>query len=261
MELKQETKQGFDISLSVASNMEKLTITNDKTYSMVAEGIKTIKKEFKKQDAARKSLVKPLNDHVKFINDQFKPVTEELSRVEKILKSKVAEYDAEKERKRREAERIAREKAEAERRKKEEAARQQREKEEKARREAEELKRKAQAEADEKKRLALLKESKKQEVKAENASNMAIVNESMAENIEAPKIKKEQVTKGVSFVTVYKAVIESKEAFIKECVERGDFYYLDINESLLNRELQASQGMKKWSGIKVDKSTSTRVRS
>jgi len=260
MELTQETKQAFDVSLSVAANMQKLQITDDKGYLMVAEGIKTIKREYKKQEGIRVALVKPLNDHVKFINNQFKPVMGELSRAEDVLKNKVAAYNAELEKKRKEAERIAREKADAERRKKEEAARIQREKEEKERKAAEELKRKAEAEADAKKKADLLKQSKREEIKADNAGNQALVYESMAEQIKEPIIKQEPAAKGVSFVTTYSAVVEDKAAFIRQCVERGQFEYLEIKIALLTKEANQTKGARSWAGVKVVSGTSTKVR-
>ncbi len=72
----------------------------------------------KRVEAMRTSLVKPLNDHVGFINDGFRPLGGELARLEGITKKKILDYQAEREQRAREEHRrkveAARLKAEAE---------------------------------------------------------------------------------------------------------------------------------------------------
>jgi hypothetical protein len=72
-----------------------------------------VKAQLRKAEDARKALVKPLNDHVKWINQQFKDATEDLRQADEVGRFKIQGYE-------RERARLAREEAERRRREEEE---------------------------------------------------------------------------------------------------------------------------------------------
>jgi colicin import membrane protein len=74
--------------------------------------------EKRRSERARTALVKPLNDHVKFINAQFRPTTDALEVADGIVRRRILEYREEKER----AAREEQERLDAERKQREEKA-------------------------------------------------------------------------------------------------------------------------------------------
>ena len=88
-------------------------VTDDASAEKMTDLTKFAKTQLKKSEDARKALVKPLNDHVKWINGEFKKAQEPLQEAEKVAKSKIGAYLSEKQRKEREEqERIRREEEE-----------------------------------------------------------------------------------------------------------------------------------------------------
>lgn len=82
-----------------------------------------VKEATTQAETARKALVKPLNDHVKFINQSFKEKTGPLAEADEIVRGKVVAYEREQDRLRRaEQERLQRE-AEEQRQREEAEAR------------------------------------------------------------------------------------------------------------------------------------------
>ena len=57
----------------LAEQVERALVTNDETLSKAGDLYKIIGNQIKKSEDGRKFLVKPLNDHVRSINNQFKP--------------------------------------------------------------------------------------------------------------------------------------------------------------------------------------------
>ncbi len=92
-------------------------VTSDSELSVATDMRSTIKTHLKGAEAERQGLVKPLNDHVKYINGKFKTITEPLEDAEATLRKKCDKYQieaenekrriAEEERKVREAELLA----------------------------------------------------------------------------------------------------------------------------------------------------------
>ena len=81
-------------STDITSTLKTLKITNDKSYDVAAgylSMIASVKKEFEEK---RKFFVKPLNDHVKNINEMFKTYTDGLSTADMSLRRKLIEYRA-----------------------------------------------------------------------------------------------------------------------------------------------------------------------
>lgn len=91
---------------------ERAVISNAEILAQAGDLYKIINTQIKATDEARTFLVKPLNDHVKAINAQFKKTAEPMNEAKTILKTKMDEYVAEETRIQEEAN--AKAKAEAE---------------------------------------------------------------------------------------------------------------------------------------------------
>lgn len=103
-----------DMSKNVSNIMQqvgRMTITNDDEYAKGGDMIKIITTQKNKLEDARKVLVGPLNEHVKFINNEFKKQTSQLDDAVKSARQKMSAYAVEQEKKRmaEERERKARE--------------------------------------------------------------------------------------------------------------------------------------------------------
>lgn len=116
---------------------EAIQVRNPEEADLAAAALRQIKQREKAAEAERTSLVKPLNDHVKDINQKFKDAAAPYKEAERIIKGKVGTYQAEQDRIRREEEA----RLEAERQERERLAREARE-----RQEAEERAKREQAE-------------------------------------------------------------------------------------------------------------------
>jgi len=81
-----------------------MIVASDEDMKAATDLMAVIKISEKNLEEQRKFLVKPLNDHVKNINDRFKLYSVPLQRATTILKNKVLAYRQELERKRREEE-------------------------------------------------------------------------------------------------------------------------------------------------------------
>lgn len=134
---------------------EAIQVRNPEEADLAAAALRQIKQREKAAKAERVALVKPLNDHVKDINQKFKDAAAPYKEAERIIKGKVGKYQAEQdqirqeEEARLEAERQERERLAREARERQEAEeRAKREQAEKEAREAAEEARKAKDEED-----------------------------------------------------------------------------------------------------------------
>lgn len=91
-----------------------LVIDNDTQESVATNILSMIAVSKKTLEEQRKFLVKPLNDHVKAINNRFKLYSEPLNQADAIIRKKVLDYKKLKEQRRLEEERKVREAAEEE---------------------------------------------------------------------------------------------------------------------------------------------------
>jgi len=100
-------------------------------------------------------------------------------------------------------------------------------------------------EAAEKERLRLLKESKK-----EGQEDLKQV----AETIKTPVVKVEETPKveGMHFRRYWTAEIMDKKAFVQWCLDNGELQYLHIDNYLLNKTAQATEGKIDFPGIKIN---------
>lgn len=94
---------------------QRAEIDSSERYATGADLAKIISTKIKAAEEARTALVKPLNDHVKWINGQFKPTTETLEQAKQLLMAKMTRFAQlqEQEQARLRAEARAREEAEA----------------------------------------------------------------------------------------------------------------------------------------------------
>lgn len=98
---------------SLAEQAERAVVETPEQASKMTDLLGYVKAQLRKADDARKALVKPLNDHVKWINQQFKDATEDLNQADAIGRRKIRDYELERARQaREEAERRRREEEE-----------------------------------------------------------------------------------------------------------------------------------------------------
>jgi hypothetical protein len=69
-----------------------MSLNTDADAEFAAEVVREVKAKHRELDDRRKQVVSPLNEVVKTINSWFKPPMEELERVERALKSRVAAF-------------------------------------------------------------------------------------------------------------------------------------------------------------------------
>ena len=109
------TQNGLGIASNLLNQVEKNEVCDDDTAGKMTELAAYAKGQKAQLEKARKTLVKPLNDHVKMINAEFKNVTDQYEQVITAARAKISPYMAEKARREREErERQERERAEAE---------------------------------------------------------------------------------------------------------------------------------------------------
>lgn len=186
----------------LATTVKGLTITNNQEYLNSGEFLKRIKTVSKLIDDSRKELTRPLDEVKKRVMDFFKDPLEQLSAAETVLKRAMLGYQQEQERIRREEEQKAIARAKAE--------------EERKRRALEERAIKAEESGN----------TAKAELLRERADDVYVP--AMAT---APTLEK---VKGISTKKVWKCRITDEAKIPRE--------YLVINETMLNKMAQATQG-------------------
>jgi len=91
----------------IEARAQDLAVTDEQSLAVAGDMLGYVAGVRKRIEALRTSLVKPLNDHVKRINDLFRGYAAPLDRADATLRAKVSAYRAEQERIRREeAERL-----------------------------------------------------------------------------------------------------------------------------------------------------------
>lgn len=212
------------------------------TYESAAGFLRGVKSLAREIEAERKALTDPLNAVVKRIMDKFRPANDALAKAETVVKGKLAAYSAEVERRRQEAERIAREaqrKAEEKLRSEAEAARRAEEealnKAEEARRAGDEAAAKAaMAEAARKAAMA-----EKREEKAEVVAMAPVVVEAAPE------------AAGISYRTTWRAEVTDLKA-LAAAVLAGTVPAEAIvaNDKYLGQVAKSLKGSVNWPGVR-----------
>jgi DNA repair exonuclease SbcCD ATPase subunit len=95
--------------LNIGADISSITIADDTSYAVATDLLKNIKNQIAALEAKRKEMVKTPNDYVKWVNDQFRPLTTRGEEIRRAIESKITEYAAIKRREQEEAERKRRE--------------------------------------------------------------------------------------------------------------------------------------------------------
>ena len=98
---------------SLWGKLREVVIDDDRSLQAAVSELATLKAYRQRLEDSRTSLVKPLNEHVKFINGRFKETTELIDKIEVFVKKLMSDYRLKQEAARIEAERAAREAAAA----------------------------------------------------------------------------------------------------------------------------------------------------
>ena len=117
-----EAEEVQEITSGVVKAAEGVVINSDDSMQEASDILSWVAKAKKQVEDKRKFLVKPLNDHVKSINEMFKGYMAPLEKADTVLRQKVMAYRQEQERIRREEEERLRKEAEAERKRLEKQA-------------------------------------------------------------------------------------------------------------------------------------------
>lgn len=99
----------IDNANNLTDQAEKAMVTTAEEFAMATDFVRICQGQIKMADDARKAVVGPLNDHVKWINDQFRPITTALQTAKGKVEAKASTW------KREEDKRIRDEAAEAKR--------------------------------------------------------------------------------------------------------------------------------------------------
>jgi len=235
-------------------------IVDQTTFDHAIEVAKEARKRAKELEAERISITGPLNQSLSRINALFKPQIAKYEAFDKGLNRLCNTYTQEQEAIRLEQQRKADEEARKERERIEAQARAQREKEAAHKREAEEAERKAKEAANEAERATLQAEADKKRRQAEAAAAKAETKEAVAQTVVAPVIEKKVETRGQYGVERWTAQVKDKAEFVRWALGSSMLEYLTVNESLLNKEAQATKGARQWPGVAVTKSVEARRR-
>jgi len=210
-------------AVTIVKNSKGLTIKTQKQYDQVVMLGKLLKSEYTTLENKRKSWVKPLNEQVKRLNDEFRDIIAMVSEGMFKLKSQLVAYEKIVAEKRLKKEQEAEAKAEAER--------------VKLAKENEDLKRDAEQLSGGEK-TQVLNEIEQNELQAETV---------IAAPVAVPELK----TKGVSYRSKFTAKIIDKQEFIKWALEGSRLEYIVIDQILLNKEAQSTKGTRTYPGIKI----------
>jgi len=95
-------------SLKLEQYATALVIANDGDVKSATNDLSIISGLKKAIEEKRKEYTQPINDHLKAVNEAFKAFVEPLTQADKITRTKILDYRAEQDRRRQEAEEIAR---------------------------------------------------------------------------------------------------------------------------------------------------------
>ena len=210
----QDDKQEIQHMVDLVEQYESFSVTNAEECQKAADVLREAKNSVKALEDRRKAITQPLDTAKKSVMNLFRPATDALSRLEKILKPKIANYYAEEERKRKAAE------AEAEAR---------------ARKERERLEKRAEAARD-----------KGDVEKAENLEVQA------ATTVATAPATTEAKATGVSVRKIWKAKVTDPVALCKE-IAAGNIppTVLDFKQAELNKIASTWQNNREFQGLTI----------
>lgn len=85
----------IDNAINLSEQAEKAAVTDTDLFARATDFVRICQSQLKIADDARTALVKPLNDHVSWINTQFKPITTSLLASKKKVSDKAATWKRE----------------------------------------------------------------------------------------------------------------------------------------------------------------------
>lgn len=80
----------IDNANNLTDQAERAVVTTPEEFSSATDFIRICQSQLKSSDDARKAIVQPLNDHVKWINDQFRPISTALNAAKGKVEVKAA---------------------------------------------------------------------------------------------------------------------------------------------------------------------------
>jgi hypothetical protein len=102
----------IDNANNLTEQAEKAVVTNAEEFATATDFVKICKSQFDQAEDARKAITGPLNDHIKWINDQFRPITSAFSAAKEKVSVKAAAWKQAEDKRVREEEEAARKAAE-----------------------------------------------------------------------------------------------------------------------------------------------------
>lgn len=85
----------IDNANNLTEQANKAVVSTVEEFSIATDFVKICQGQLKQSEDARKAIVQPLNDHVGWINDQFRPITDALTKAKGIVSSKAARWKSE----------------------------------------------------------------------------------------------------------------------------------------------------------------------
>jgi hypothetical protein len=82
----------IDNANNLTAQAEKAVVSNAKEFATATDFVRICQGQLAQAEDARDSLVRPLNQHVKWINDQFRPITNALEAAKKKVSMKAATW-------------------------------------------------------------------------------------------------------------------------------------------------------------------------
>jgi hypothetical protein len=98
----------IDNANNLTEQAEKAVVTNAEEFATATDFVKICKSQFDQAEDARKAITGPLNDHIKWINDQFRPITSAFSAAKEKVSVKAAAWKQAEDKRVREEEEAAR---------------------------------------------------------------------------------------------------------------------------------------------------------
>jgi hypothetical protein len=102
----------IDNANNLTEQAEKAVVSNADEFATATDFVKICGSQFNSAEEARKAITGPLNDHIGWINDQFRPITSALTAAKAKVSQKAAAWKQEEDKRIREEEAAARKAAE-----------------------------------------------------------------------------------------------------------------------------------------------------
>ncbi len=85
----------IDNANNLTEQAKKAMVTTMEEFAIATDFVKICQGQINQAEDARKAIVGPLNDHVGWINDQFRPITNAVQQAKQIVSTKAAKWKSE----------------------------------------------------------------------------------------------------------------------------------------------------------------------